>query len=135
MKRRLIALILAGACIQSFGASLYASLPEIAVPCYDNIDRINHTLSFNGSTGKVIGDVLGGIGTTKIRIILTVYKETDDGWEYVDHDSITVYDTDAMLTLEFDAEYGTNYKSVLSTTVTANGTSESELDEIYESYP
>lgn len=130
MKKRFLTLFMTMILLICFGTNAYAALPETVEPLWDNIQSIIHFIDFNGNTGNSTADIYGKSGTTNITGTLNVYKQTTTGWVLVGHDYDSTTTRDLTLYVEFDAEPGAYYQSVLNFSVTINGVVEPET--LYE---
>lgn len=130
MKKRLVALFMSFLLLICFETSAYAALPEVVEPLWNNISTVSHTLNFNTSPANSYASIIGKSGTTNITGTLNVYKQTSSGWTLVGHDYDTTTTDVLAFYVEFDAEPGAYYQSVLNFSVTINGVVEPET--LYE---
>lgn len=130
MKKKLLALMMTVLMLVCFGTSAYAALPETIEPLWDNIQNTTHTMYFDGDRGSVLGSITGKSGTTNITGTLNVYKQTTTGWVLVGRDYGSTTERVLGLYVEYTAEPGAYYQSVLNFSVTINGVVEPET--LYE---
>lgn len=133
--KKVFSILLAGMLMAGFAVSVHAATPETAVPLWDNISTMTNVITFDDTAGSVLANISGKSGTTKITATLTVYKQTDDGWEYVDHATSVMNFSYMVFGIDFTGESGAYYKAVLDVTVTCNGTDESETKTAYKTCP
>lgn len=104
--KKVVSILLIGMVMVGFAVSAHAAVPETAVPLWDNISTMTNVITFDGTTGNATANISGKSGTTKITATLTVYKQTDDGWEYVDHAASTMNFSYMAFGIDFAGESG-----------------------------
>lgn len=113
-----------------------AATSDEIMPMWDNISQLRNSITFNGTSGSVVGYVYGDSGTTSIKGTLKVYKQTSSGaWSLVGYDSGTSSSVSLLLTVDFTGVSGGYYKSVLTTTVYINGVGEEATRTSYKTCP
>ena len=112
-----------------FTANTYAALPETVEPLWDNIQSASIDFYFN-DPASVVATVSGKTGMTNITATLNVYQQTSTGWRLVGRDYESTSARSLALRVEYDAEPGAYYQSVLNFSVTINGVVEAET--LYE---
>lgn len=135
--KRILSFALAILLAVGFCCNVHAAMPSDSdiVPLWENIDTFSCGITLNGTAGTATAVILGLSGTTKITGTLTVYKQTDDGWAFVDKTTGTSSSTALSLKVSFTAESGAYYKAECSVTVTRNGAAESETKTAYKTCP
>ena len=124
--RKSIALTITVCMLVMLSTGVFAVMPDTIIPLWDNINRMENIITFDGTDALAKGTLYGKSGTTCMSGILTVYKQTDNGWEYVGSDTDTVESVLMTLKVDFTAEPGGYYKSVFKVSITRNGIIEPE---------
>ncbi|MBQ8401707.1 MAG: hypothetical protein IJX14_07255 [Clostridia bacterium] len=133
--KKWIALSIAVCILIILSTGISAAIPETIIPLWDNISQIKNEISFDGTDALAKGTLYGKSGITSMSGVLTVYKQTDNGWEYVGSDTDTVESVLMTLKVDFTAESGGYYKSVFEVSVIRDGVSEPETKTIYRTCP
>lgn len=114
--------------------SCFAAQPPTVSPQWDNISVIKLDISFSGSVGTATGTLTKKSGATSCEGTLTLYKQVGSDWIYVD----SAYKSSTrtlMVSIEFDAESGVQYKAVFEGTVYRDGGGESQTLTEYKTCP
>lgn len=131
--KKVVIFILAALMISQnpLGILVDASEPNYEVmPCWENIDGINISLNFSGTTGtaSVTVERIYGV-TSSIEATLTVYKKVGSSWVYVTSTSGSST-RNLNLAFDFTGISGVTYKAVAD--VTATGLGGVETDSVSE---
>ncbi len=130
--KKTFTLFMAVILLMTLSLSVCAALPEASVPLWDNINKMETLITFDGTDGFAKGTLTAKSGTTSITGTLTVYKQiSSDEWEYVGSDNDTVSGKYLSLYVEFTGEPGEYYKAVFEVSVTGNGIIEPETKTSY----
>lgn len=119
--RRFVSIVLLVLCIAGcMGLNVFAAESTPVVPMWDNVGNIICSISFNGTAGALLCDILAEEGTDSIEGTLKLYEndvEIDSWIIDVNRSYVTIHD-------EFTGIKGRTYKLVLDVDVTCNGITE-----------
>lgn len=119
--KNIVGAILCVCCvIFCMGVSVCAATVEPIVPMWDNVDRVSCSISFNGTSGRVVCDITAVPGTESIDGTLTLYEND------VEIDSWTIDVSRSYVTIleQFTGVSGCTYKLVLDVDVISGGVTE-----------
>lgn len=121
LSKLFIGIALAISCvICCIGTSAFAANVDPIVPMWDNVNRISCSISFNGTSGRVICDITAVPGTDSIEGTLTLYEDNVE----IEVWNIDVTQSYVTILDRFSGISGSTYKLVLDVDVYYNGTSE-----------
>lgn len=132
--KKIIAVCLCLIALCSLPISVYASSIK---PCYNNVDRVNTTLTISSSGVATVKNFYIGItGTTKsAKIVTKVQKKVGIIWVTVDNGSWTDNSSSNSLTKSHSVQLsgkGT-YRAHTVFTFSGSGGSDDKITKIYES--
>ena len=89
-------------------------------PLWDNTQSITSWFSFNGSSSKAIAEIVGKEDTSRIEATIKVYILVNNDWVYLGESSASANSRILSVSVDFSAESGKNYKSIVVVHVTNN---------------
>ena len=127
--KKLTAIILCVTFLFVFAAPLscYASDDNVVMPRWNNVSNVYVSLQFYGDVGEVTASIDKGNSITSMEGIITIYRNDNGQWTYVD--SMTKSTTRATLNmlLEFEGASGAEYKMELLVTAYSGTTIMEEI--------
>ena len=104
----------------------YAALPEnnTVEPMWESISYLSSTIGFSGSNGNATGVCTRKNGVEWLSGTMTVYKNVNGSWVYVDEMSKSVSEGSLAISVDFPCESGVEYMSEFTVTAFENGVPE-----------
>lgn len=134
ISKSIIAIVLCTICLFSFSTAVFAAENEGIMPCYENISSATLQIGYSGSVGTVTATATRQTGTTHMAGIVNVYHWENNGWVFVDSFSKESTRNSLVISEDFTAKKGHQYKAVFSITATDATTVETDVLECVKTY-
>ena len=135
MKKTILGVFLIAVVLSLFVVPTAATESNI-MPIWDNVSAVDLVVGFDGSTGYMTADVSRQAGVTSMEATVTVYRYSGDEWVYVDDWYKSTTRNTLVVTGEFNAVSGVQYKAEIVVTAYRDNTNgETVTHEIIRTCP